>query len=82
MKDPRPTCPNREAHTPNQPKGYLAWHEWAARMARTQHQVVCSGCGRYEIWVPGRVEPDDSGIPPIELRLTRDSSGRQRLTRA
>lgn len=69
--DPRLTCPNAAAHTP-EPKGYLAWHAWAARMAETHHQIRCSGCGRYAIWVPGRVF--DLGYSPVRGVLARRSS--------
>lgn len=50
----REGCPNAERHTKGQPSTYEAWHEWAAGMSETHHQIVCSGCGRYEIWVLGR----------------------------
>lgn len=42
-------CPNRKQHT-KQPDGYLAWHEWAEKKARTHSQRVCPGCGFYTIW--------------------------------
>lgn len=38
-------------HTP-QPVGYLAWHEWAERKARTHRQERCPGCGLWKIWRP------------------------------
>lgn len=43
------TCPHFEGHTPA-PEGYLQWHAWAAKMAKTHKQRKCAGCGRYEIW--------------------------------
>lgn len=36
-------------HTP-QPKGYIAWHEWAAKKSKTHRQIRCKGCGRLEVW--------------------------------
>lgn len=45
-------CQNFVDHTPGQPGGYLAWHDWAAKMARTHNQERCSGCGLFQIWVP------------------------------
>lgn len=45
-------CPNAAEHVDG-PSGYLAWHAWAARMARTGHaQRKCPGCGLYKIWLP------------------------------
>lgn len=46
-----PPCPGVEAHTPD-PRGYHAWHEWAAEMSRTHRQVRCSHCKLLAIWVP------------------------------
>lgn len=43
-------CPNEAAHTPA-PAGYVAWHEWAAKMGRTHRQVRCPGCGLFRVWV-------------------------------
>ncbi len=45
------TCPNAEDHTPC-PSSYLAWDEWAQRMAKTHRQSRCPGCGLWKIWVP------------------------------
>lgn len=44
-------CPHFEDHTPC-PEGYLAWHAWADRMAKTHRPEKCPGCGLYEIWTP------------------------------
>lgn len=38
-------------HTPA-PKGYLQWHEWAEKMAKTHRQVKCACCGLWANWVP------------------------------
>lgn len=38
-------------HTPC-PKGYLAWHEWAAEMKKTHAVEHCCECGLYMIWRP------------------------------
>ena len=43
-------CPQWSAHTPR-PAGYIGWHAWARRMSRTHRQLICSGCGRYKVWV-------------------------------
>lgn len=72
----RDGCPNAAAHTKGQPDGYIAWHEWAGRKSRTHHQIRCKGCGRYEIWIPGVVEPD--GVPEeVTIVIGRDERGRQ-----
>lgn len=48
------TCPNAAQH--NSPSseelGYVAWHEWAERQARTHTQHRCDGCGLWVIWKP------------------------------
>jgi hypothetical protein len=44
-------CPNEAGHTP-QPRGYVAWHEWAEKMAETHKQERCPSCGLWEVWVP------------------------------
>lgn len=50
--DPNPDCPEHDKHTP-QPPGYIQWHEWAGKMARTRHcQRACPGCGLRLIWLP------------------------------
>ncbi len=52
-----PDCPNAAAHEP-QPTGYVAWHQWAGRMARTHTQRKCDGCGLHNIWVPFRTRKE------------------------
>lgn len=60
-------CPNREQHTPA-PDGYVAWHEWAARMYREgRRQHRCPGCERLAIWLPA---PD----PAWSCRSREDST--------
>lgn len=44
-------CPAIEAHAAC-PSGYLAWHEWAARMTKTHTQRICHACGLWVIWEP------------------------------
>lgn len=44
-------CPNGDEHTPS-PRGYLQWHAWAERIAKTHEQVRCPDCGLYAIWRP------------------------------
>lgn len=46
-------CPHFEDHTES-PSGYLQWHAWAEKMARTHRQVKCGGCGKWSIWIPKR----------------------------
>ena len=41
------------------PTGYLAWHEWAEKKARTHRQTRCPGCGLYKIWKPGAILGDE-----------------------
>lgn len=43
------SCPDVERHTAA-PTGYLAWHEWAEKMAKTHRQKRCATCGFYVIW--------------------------------
>lgn len=50
LRDPRKHCPNRMNHT-ECPEGYMQWYSWAAKKSRTHKQVLCSGCGRFSIWV-------------------------------
>lgn len=44
-------CPDAKKHT-RCPSGYLAWHEWADKKAKTHRQTQCSTCGYWSIWVP------------------------------
>jgi hypothetical protein len=44
-------CSNQKAHTPC-PKGYIDWHQWAEKKAKTHRQLKCVGCGLFAIWVP------------------------------
>lgn len=61
MSDNNAPCPNEAEHTDG-PAGYVAWHEWAARMARTGHaQKRCPGCGLYKIWLPKPVSVGGEG---------------------
>lgn len=34
------------------PEGYLEWHAWAERKAKTHRAVMCPGCGLWKIWMP------------------------------
>jgi hypothetical protein len=40
-----------EPHTPC-PKGYLARAEWFEKMAETDIQRRCCGCGLWAVWEP------------------------------
>lgn len=44
-------CPHFEDHA-WQPEGYIQWHAWAEKMAKTHRQSKCAGCGLYVIWTP------------------------------
>jgi hypothetical protein len=35
-----------------EPSGYLAWHSWSNRMAKTHKQRQCPDCGLYVFWDP------------------------------
>lgn len=50
---PSGICPNHEDHTLS-PDGYIQWHAWAEKMAKTHRQEKCAGCGLFVIWVPKR----------------------------
>ena len=43
--------PCSDSHTPS-PPGYLDWHAWAERMAKTHKQQRCPECNLWAIWVP------------------------------
>lgn len=45
---PKP-CTQEGLHT-RAPVGYLAWHEWAERKAKTHDQERCPGCGLFKVW--------------------------------
>ena len=42
-------CPKKNLHTES-PEGYLAWQAWAEKKHKRYYQVICDGCGLYEIW--------------------------------
>lgn len=44
-------CPNIENHTAC-PEGYIQWHAWAEKMAKTHRQRKCEDCGLFDIWEP------------------------------
>lgn len=33
------------------PEGYVNWHLWAEKKARTHVQIQCSACGLWAIWI-------------------------------
>jgi hypothetical protein len=45
----RPAC--EHTHDDVEPRGYVAWHEWAEEMSKTHVQKRCPGCGLFKIWV-------------------------------
>ena len=50
MSTKRVICPDHRRD--DEPKGYLAWHEWAEQMSKTHRQERCPECGYWHIWVP------------------------------
>ena len=50
VPDTTSDCPLRGNHTP-EPRGYLAWHEWAEGMSRTHLQARCKGCVLLKVWI-------------------------------
>lgn len=46
-KEPCAACKKRMAKAP---QGYVAWHEWAERMAQRYDCEQCRNCGRWTIW--------------------------------
>lgn len=44
-------CPDRSKHTKS-PSGYVEWHEWAEKKAKTHEQHKCPTCGLWVIWKP------------------------------
>lgn len=42
-------CPDAHKHTPS-PGGYLRFHEWAEKKAKTHDQFQCPTCGFWAIW--------------------------------
>lgn len=51
MRFTKDTCPDKGKHT-KCPEGYIAWHEWAEKKAKTHRQVMCGTCKLYMIWKP------------------------------
>lgn len=35
---------------PEEPKGYVQWHGWAEKKAKTHRQQKCKTCGLWKIW--------------------------------
>ena len=48
-------CPKADKHTPC-PGGYLNWHAWAEKKAKTHDQLQCPTCGFWAIWKPKKKE--------------------------
>jgi hypothetical protein len=46
-----PEC-EHPVYLPDEPRGYLAWHEWAEEKSKTHSQRRCPHCGLYAIWEP------------------------------
>jgi len=45
----RQTCVH--PYEPTEPSGYVAWHEWAPKYAKTHKQTPCPKCGIL-LWRP------------------------------
>ena len=74
-------------HTPC-PEGYLRWHSWADRMAKTHRQVKCKMCGLWAIWIPRNApDPNDDSADFVQVgkrtyvhkNILRDNPKLQRL---
>lgn len=48
--------PTSRLHTPS-PTGYLQWHAWAEKKAKTHRQKRCPTCGLFAVWVPKKKRP-------------------------
>ena len=44
-------CEHPESY-PDEPKAYIAWHEWADEKAKTHEQKHCPYCKLWAIWEP------------------------------
>lgn len=44
-------CPEKARHT-RYPEGYLQWHAWAEKKAKTHRSTRCKGCGLFAVWMP------------------------------
>jgi hypothetical protein len=42
---------------PDEPAGYIAWHEWAEEKAKTHTQRQCQKCRLWVFW-----DPKDGGL--------------------
>lgn len=41
----------RQCRHTKAPTGYVEWHEWAEKKAKTHDQIRCPGCGLFKVWV-------------------------------
>ena len=39
----------------DEPDGYMAWSQWAAKMARMHEQKRCPVCGLWKVWGPNKI---------------------------
>lgn len=63
----REECPDLEKHTVC-PVGYLHWHEWAEKKARTHNQSQCPTCGYWAIWKPKKRRAKREAVSPQSER--------------
>ena len=42
-------------YEPTEPSGYVAWHEWAPKYAKTHKQKPCPDCG-IQLWISTKAD--------------------------
>ena len=52
MSAPCPDADRLHTKDPTEPRGYVAWHTWAAWMVTRSRQRQCPTCGLWKIWAP------------------------------
>lgn len=62
-------CDHIEGHTAC-PAGYIQWHAWADKMAKTHNCVRCVHCGFWAIW-----KPKDTAAQETPTRQRQDRNG-------
>jgi hypothetical protein len=51
----------RHPYLRDEPSGYLAWHEWAEKKAKTHEQRQCPKCGLWSIYVKRALDEGSEG---------------------
>lgn len=57
------------------PTGYVAWHEWAEKKAKTHEQERCPNCGLWAVWVKRSQRPADEDRAGGRNTMTRFADG-------